>query len=352
MASFLPSSIPKARGRRGEESKNCCKWTGCTAEPFETVQELVDHVKSLHVDPLLSQDFVMCLWEGCKVYNVPCQKKQWLGQHMRRHTKERPHKCIMNGCNQSFWSLDALHHHLQLHLLPSPSPSISKKKKKDINTAGSEHTAGKESLKNGDGLCSIGTTDETDSASGNGDNAMKSQTHKHYLNARGSLNPPQPLAINGGLIHSDPVDSRTLSVIRKSLISQHMSSVAAEEETSSNGKTAGSVPETVITLKGEIVGQRNTFKSKSETEYLVTWRPRLIPDSWILKDSYNGYKYIPIDDLLHCQRAWLFQSNYLNNPISPSFPSSSSSLEDLSPFLSSSSFLVASIPTKRKRKRN
>ena len=200
MASSLPSSsIPKAKGRRGEGSKNWCKWTGCTVEPFATVQELVDHVKSLHVDPLLSQDLVMCLWEGCKVYNVPCQKKQWLGQHVRRHTNERPHKCIMNGCNQSFWSTDALNHHLQLHLLPSPSPSISKKRKKDINTAGSEHgsTAGKESHENGGTEDSIETTDETDCTSGNGDNVMKSQAHKHYLNARGSINPPRPLAING-----------------------------------------------------------------------------------------------------------------------------------------------------------
>lgn len=111
-------------------SRNICQWTDCTCvDPFDTVQELADHVNQVHVESFQTQDLVLCLWKGCKVYNVPCQKKTWLTQHMRRHTNERPHKCIMNGCNQSFWNIDALNHHLQLHLMPSPQKSKKLRKK-------------------------------------------------------------------------------------------------------------------------------------------------------------------------------------------------------------------------------
>lgn len=114
MAASLSSTAPSRK-------TILCKWMDCTLPgPYGTVQELADHVRTQHVENFNSQDIVLCLWEGCKVYNVPCQKKSWLPQHMRRHTNERPYKCIMNGCNQSFWSTQALNNHLQLHLLPSP----------------------------------------------------------------------------------------------------------------------------------------------------------------------------------------------------------------------------------------
>ena len=112
-------------------TKTICRWTQCDSPgPYGSVQELADHVRAQHIDCFKSHDIVMCLWEGCRVYNVPCQKKSWLPQHMRRHTNERPYKCIMNGCNQSFSSVQSLHNHLQLHLLPSPIKKKSIKRTK------------------------------------------------------------------------------------------------------------------------------------------------------------------------------------------------------------------------------
>lgn len=102
-------------------SKVECRWLGCKEPgPFLSVDMLVDHVNDHHLVQFREADFVVCLWQGCKVFNRPFEKKDWLPQHMRRHTKERPHKCFMNGCNMSFWSVHALQNHLQLHFKPSP----------------------------------------------------------------------------------------------------------------------------------------------------------------------------------------------------------------------------------------
>ena len=100
-------------------SSNCkteCRWLGCKdTTPFSSVDSLVVHVQDNHLVQFSESDFVVCLWQGCKVFNRPFEKKDWLPQHMRRHTNERPHKCFMNGCNTSFWSVHALQNHLQLH---------------------------------------------------------------------------------------------------------------------------------------------------------------------------------------------------------------------------------------------
>lgn len=114
--------------------QNVCRWSGCPAQaPFGTVAELVGHVEEEHLKPFEQQDFVVCLWEGCKVFNNPCPKKAWLPQHMRRHTNERPHKCIMNGCHHSFWSAEALNNHLQLHLKPLSSLVKATKKRPKVS---------------------------------------------------------------------------------------------------------------------------------------------------------------------------------------------------------------------------
>lgn len=135
MASPCPSSTNC--NTTTSTAKNTCKWSGCTnSGPYETVQELADHVTNEHVELFNVLDFAYCLWEGCKVYNRIVQKKGWLSQHMRRHTNERPHKCLMNGCNQSFWNVETLNNHLQLHLEPSP-PQKLKKSKKRLKSANS-----------------------------------------------------------------------------------------------------------------------------------------------------------------------------------------------------------------------
>ena len=55
----------------------------------------------------------------------------WLESHVRmKHTKDRPHKCLMNGCNMSFNTPDALQRHMLRHFDPSPATKSPPKKKK------------------------------------------------------------------------------------------------------------------------------------------------------------------------------------------------------------------------------
>ncbi len=61
------------------------------------------------------------------MYNVPSSSFYWLRKHVQQsHTKERPHRCFMNGCNLSFASVEALQRHLQRHLEPLSPPPVPK----------------------------------------------------------------------------------------------------------------------------------------------------------------------------------------------------------------------------------
>lgn len=96
---------------------------------MDSAEDLVSHVNVTHIESFSGQDVVLCLWGGCKVYNVPSSSYRWLKQHVQQvHMKERPHKCFMNGCNMSFHSVEALQRHLQKHLEPTlpKSPKCAK----------------------------------------------------------------------------------------------------------------------------------------------------------------------------------------------------------------------------------
>lgn len=193
------SPSPMAATGSCSSSKRMCRWTGCSkVDPFETVQELADHVNLVHVDIFKSQDLVICLWEGCKAYNVPCQKKLWLAQHMRRHTNERPYKCIMNGCNQSFWNVDALSHHLQLHLLPSPQSSSKKSKKQiDTNSPIINVIPSRRSCGTPPAGSSHGTAVEFESAESSLKHLEVSIPDTTKFHHSSIVCPPQPIAVNG-----------------------------------------------------------------------------------------------------------------------------------------------------------
>lgn len=122
----IPAILTRAMAVRAEEKKGSakheCKWNSCTNRgPFSRAEELSRHIEREHFPAFESQEFVLCLWEGCKVYNRPCNNKSWLSNHIKLHTKERPHKCLMNGCSMAFCSVEALQNHLQLHFEPKSS---------------------------------------------------------------------------------------------------------------------------------------------------------------------------------------------------------------------------------------
>lgn len=123
----LKASLPRLHSSPAMSKKGplSCKWSTCHQQDiiFATPDDLAEHVHSNHIALFCDEEVVVCLWEGCKVYNKPSSSYTWLQRHMQQvHTKERPFKCIMNGCNLSFQSTDALQRHLERHLDPAPMP--------------------------------------------------------------------------------------------------------------------------------------------------------------------------------------------------------------------------------------
>ena len=92
-----------------------CQWESCHHEAFSSFRELAEHVNREHVDPMVDQDMVYCLWKECRMFKKPCYSHEWLQRHIRMHTGEKPFKCIIVGCSASFLSTEALSKHVETH---------------------------------------------------------------------------------------------------------------------------------------------------------------------------------------------------------------------------------------------
>jgi len=125
-------------------SSGVCKWRYCDYNG--TFDDLVDHIREIHVklQPYLpdclnevmfpsppstsSNDSIrpscssnndkstyVCLWEGCKVFNIPSQKRSWLDRHILQHSGDKPFKCIVQDCGERFKSQATLERHVNSH---------------------------------------------------------------------------------------------------------------------------------------------------------------------------------------------------------------------------------------------
>ncbi|CAH8550155.1 unnamed protein product [Schistosoma guineensis] len=94
-----------------------CRWGDCTLQ-FDDQDELVKHLSTEHIAG--NKKSFVCLWRECVRGTRPFKAQYMLVVHMRRHTGEKPHKCIFEGCTKRYSRLENLKTHLRSHTGEKP----------------------------------------------------------------------------------------------------------------------------------------------------------------------------------------------------------------------------------------
>lgn len=83
----------------------------------------------------------VCLWEGCKVFNVPSKKLSWLESHIfQKHLNGKIHKCIIGGCEERFKDQVDLQKHVHSHFKTVSKDVVGSSSSICLNSDGSsEH---------------------------------------------------------------------------------------------------------------------------------------------------------------------------------------------------------------------
>lgn len=121
----MPPKQKQSPKKVSDDDFERCKWRSCGCVGFSSFEELAEHVNVEHVAPMLTQEVVYCLWEDCRMYDRPCYSHDWLQRHVRTHTREKPHKCIINGCRASFFTTEALSKHVETHFITKKGSLIN-----------------------------------------------------------------------------------------------------------------------------------------------------------------------------------------------------------------------------------
>ncbi|XP_065058166.1 hypermethylated in cancer 2 protein-like isoform X2 [Rhopilema esculentum] len=90
-----------------------CYWDGCNTH-FLSKEDLVAHVTTQHAKPIGPQEY-KCLWRGCARDGKIFDARYKMLTHLRSHTGEKPHVCMVEGCHKSFARLDNLKIHTRSH---------------------------------------------------------------------------------------------------------------------------------------------------------------------------------------------------------------------------------------------
>lgn len=72
-----------------------CRWLDCSRGDCGTLDALVEHISSEHIQAMSHKHFV-CLWHECCRERKPFKAYYMLQTHIRRHTGEKPHRCSVS----------------------------------------------------------------------------------------------------------------------------------------------------------------------------------------------------------------------------------------------------------------
>ncbi|CAK7223526.1 hypothetical protein SCUCBS95973_005209 [Sporothrix curviconia] len=103
-----PTSILNAIN---EPQVTVCAWDGCEAGDIGTMDKLVEHLHAEHVEG--KQRRYTCEWIGCPRKGKSHASAYALKAHLRSHTREKPHVCLLPECDLAFARQDALNKHMR-----------------------------------------------------------------------------------------------------------------------------------------------------------------------------------------------------------------------------------------------
>ncbi|ERT03065.1 c2h2 finger domain containing protein [Sporothrix schenckii 1099-18] len=94
-----------------EPQVTVCAWDGCETGDLGNMDKLVEHLHAEHVEG--KQRRYTCEWIGCPRKGKSHASAYALKAHLRSHTREKPHVCLLPECDLAFARQDALNKHMR-----------------------------------------------------------------------------------------------------------------------------------------------------------------------------------------------------------------------------------------------
>ncbi|EDV26905.1 Zinc finger protein AEBP2 [Trichoplax sp. H2] len=248
-------------------NKTSCRWFGCN-NSFESTEELRDHLQKIHIDTHDVEAKYACLWQGCKVYNKPSVSRNWLVQHVCKHTGDRLIKCLIDGCNMTFATQNGLARHVPSHF-------------------SNKHQSGsKKSNTNDQALSQITNHQTTSMTKANHDLSYGlTSGHRNRLKRRRlhALGVPQSSPVQ---MSDDPFDDKVMQVLKQRIYH------AAEN--------VGLMLTNKITFRSQVIARRylegdSAVACGTRCQLLLRWWPtNMLEDEWIHESDLQKYETISI----------------------------------------------------------